>query len=112
SLQRNSSPAPLADFGLHGPCRENTHTRSQFHSFLNHLYVIEVHRRNYFNSLHAEETVDLPANHQVFVETDEVLAIEIARYDFVAARQRMARRQRDLHLLLTPTLRGALPARF
>ena len=65
------------------------------HGLFDHLEIVKVKGVRDFDLMLAQEPIHFAADRQVFVEADEVDAIQILGADFTSLRQRMIGRRRQ-----------------
>ena len=80
----------------------NADAHAMRHRFLDHLQIVEVQRLIHFDAVLAQKTVDFAADGQVFIEADEIDAVQVGEADDAALGQRMIGRRGQHHLLLPP----------
>ncbi len=52
------------------------------HRFLDHLNIVEMQRDVHMHVMLAQKPIDVFANRKVFIEADEIQAVQILRFDF------------------------------
>src|SRR5215472_2313636 len=81
----NGYQAALFDIFPHGAKRHDTDADVVDHGFLDHLNVVEVQRDVDFHAVVPQETVQMPADRKIVVESDEIDAAQFLRRDGSAA---------------------------
>ena len=108
--QWNRGQPSLRHFIAHDARGQDADAGAVRYCLLDHLQIVEVQGVGDFDLMLAQETVHFAADRQIFVEANEVDAIEIFGGDPSSLRQRMIRGRRQHHFLLTPGDHGDLPA--
>jgi hypothetical protein len=76
-VELHGDQAALRDLGLHGARREDADAGTERYRFLDGLDIVEVHRQVDGGAIGPQEFVQLAPDRKIFVEADEVLAVEV-----------------------------------